>query len=39
MNNYKFKFESSPNHIIFNIYGWSDNFNDFIDDALSHFTN
>ncbi|CAD8119922.1 unnamed protein product [Paramecium sonneborni] len=37
-NNYNFKFQSSPNHIIFNIYGWNDKFFEFIDDSLKFFT-
>ncbi|CAD8201249.1 unnamed protein product [Paramecium pentaurelia] len=36
-NNYNFKFQSSPNHIIFNIYGWNDKFFDFIEDSLTFF--
>ncbi|CAD8182719.1 unnamed protein product [Paramecium octaurelia] len=37
-NNYNFQFSSSPNHIIFNIYGWNDKFFEFIEDSLTFFT-
>lgn len=29
-NKYKISFESSPNNVIFNLYGWSDGFEGFV---------